>query len=644
MNERASLLPRFRLLSGRAALGLLFAVLSAVLQLRFGAWYTSVSVFAALFLFLGAVRFHLPDRAQLPVLTLVLLCASFAAFWLTQTALGGSPSLVSKDKALLCMLTAAIVLLFFLLLTARPFWAVCIGLSLLLFLATVDYYVFMFRGSEFLPSDILAVETARGVAAQYDYTPSLKLVRAWLTLLLFLFALSALDLKKLPRPRLSAAAAPLLAGMLAVLLLSSRAYAPNFYMSPGSYDNGFLLNFVLMLKQSFVRAPQDYDPDALKALPADEPGEASAAPTIIAIMNESFADLSVVGSKFRTDQEVMPFIRSLRENTVKGYACSSVFGGTTANSEFEFLTGHSTAFLPSGSVPYQQYVKDGVWSMVSSLKSMGYFCVATSPFFGRGWNIQNVYPAMGFDEMHFLGDYGDAPRIRSEVSDQGMYDYIIRYYEQRDKDKPLFLFGVTMQNHGGYNYDSELYPSVIHLEGYEQSYPEVEQYLTLIHDSDAALANLIEYFSGVDEQVVVVFFGDHFPALPRAFYQETHDAPDDSLDEREKEYMVPYLIWTNYASPAQTPPLTSLNYLGNSVYAAAGLPLPAYNQVLLQYQRVVPVLNSQGYYSADAGRFLPLAEASGEEAAALRQYWQLEYNALFDVKNRLPMFRTNVGQ
>ena len=86
-------------------------------------------------------------------------------------------------------------------------------------------------------------------------------------------------------------------------------------------------------------------------------------PTIIVIMNESFSDLSVLG-ELKTNVELTPFIDSLKENTTKGYALSSVFGAKTPNSEWEYLTGNSMAFLPSGSVVYQQYISDTPTSIV----------------------------------------------------------------------------------------------------------------------------------------------------------------------------------------------------------------------------------------------------------------------------------------
>ncbi len=639
LRHSESVFLRFQLVSRRSAAGFFFAAFSTALLYRFGAQRASIVFYAALFLLLGVIRIDLSRKAQLPILVLTLLCAGVAGYCLTQSALDVPFSYVTFDKKLYGILIVAIVLVLFLLLTARPFAAVCLGLVLVLCLATVDDYVFRFRGSELIPADFLSVATAWSVASKYDFTPGLTVVRAWLNLLLFLFALSALHLPKLSRSLLTVVSVPLLTLMTFSLLHGVQLYSPSHWSQDGRYLDGFLFNFVLTMKQTFVRKPQGYNPEALKTLHVDiSLDDCAASPSIIVIMNESFADLRVVGSHFRTDEEVMPFFRSLTENTVKGYACASVFGGGTANSEFEFLTGHTMAFLPSGSVPYQQYLRGKVCSMASVLKSRGYSCVAMTPFSGRDWNIQNAYPCLGFEELHFEQELGELPTVRDRTSDLGMYEYIIRYYEQRDKDRPLFLLGVTMQNHGGYFYDNELFPARFHLVGYEQNYPDVEQYLTLIHESDAALARLVEYFSTVDEDVVLVFFGDHLPSLDRSFYLQTHDNPNDNLDEAEKEYMIPYLIWTNYASASRNPPPTSLNYLGSEVYTAAGLPLPPYNQLLLQYQQRIPAINAYGYYSKASGHFLALSDASDEEAAILRQYEQLEYNALFDTENRLPMF------
>ena len=158
---------------------------------------------------------------------------------------------------------------------------------------------------------------------------------------------------------------------------------------------------------------------------AADPGEK---PAIIVVMSESYADLSVVGD-FSTNIDVAPYFHSLKENTIHGYALSSVFGAKTPNSEWEFMTGNSMAFLPSGSVVYQQYISKTPTSIVSNLKNDGYTCVAMHPYYETGWSRNAVYPDLGFDETHFIDDFDQTKILREYITDRELYEKIIDRYE-----------------------------------------------------------------------------------------------------------------------------------------------------------------------------------------------------------------------
>lgn len=146
------------------------------------------------------------------------------------------------------------------------------------------------------------------------------------------------------------------------------------------------------------------------------------------IMDESFADLSVLGNEISTNQEVTPFYNSLQENVVKGYVLTSVFGGGTPNSEYELLSGNTMAFLPRGSIVYQQYIKDNTYSLISYLSKWGYYCSAKHPFFANGWKRAFAYPELGFDEFSFIDNYPQKYLNRNYVSDQEMFEQIIDLY------------------------------------------------------------------------------------------------------------------------------------------------------------------------------------------------------------------------
>lgn len=191
-----------------------------------------------------------------------------------------------------------------------------------------------------------------------------------------------------------------------------------------------------------------------------------------------------------------------------------------------------------------------------------------------------------------------------------------------------FFFGVTMQNHGDYYYKKEDFTNSISLNDYDD-YFDVEQYLSLIHETDKAIEHLVTYFEGV----VIVFFGDHQPHLNESFY-DAIGSTTDTLDEQQKRYMVPFFIWANYDIEEKQVDCTSLNYLSSYVYEAAGIALPPYNQFLREMEGVIPSINANGFYSVDDGCYLPIDEANDEALAYLELYEALQYNNIFDKKNR----------
>ena len=202
----------------------------------------------------------------------------------------------------------------------------------------------------------------------------------------------------------------------------------------------------------------------------------------------------------------------------------------------------------------------------------------------------------------------------------------------------MFMFAVTIQNHGGYEYAESDFVSTVHLQGYSQTYADVEQYLTCIHETDKAVEWLINYFEKVDQNVIVLFYGDHYPRLNESFFEEIHGGEFVSLDERMLQYEVPFFIWTNYETESKEMELISMNYLAGLLYQRAGLELPPYNQYLEHLRQEIPACNSLGYYSNDTDSFLELNEAQGNEKEALREYNWLVWNCLFDKDDRNTVF------
>jgi phosphoglycerol transferase MdoB-like AlkP superfamily enzyme len=514
----------------------------------------------------------------------------------------------------------------------------------LMVLAFTDYFVYLFRGNEFTFSDIRSIGTGLSVAENYKLELNDRGVVVLVLSALFLVVVSRFSIRYRHPWRMRLLV--LLTGVLCGAVVAVRAcdVATETWEQKGTYRNGYVLNFILGIRDSFVAAPDGYSKEAVAELEEmyEETDSASTEvsvedPTIIVIMNESFSDLSVLGD-LETNQPLTPFLDSLEENTIKGYALSSVFGAKTPNSEWEFLTGNSMAFLPSGSVVYQQYISETPTSIVSNLKDLGYTCVAMHPYYETGWSRNLVYPNLGYDEMYFIDDFDQTNVIRKYITDQELYDKIIDRYESRKTNEKLYLMGITMQNHGGYTETYDNFTEDCYKIG--RSYTDANQYFSLVHQSDIALENLITYFSQVEDPVEIVFFGDHQPSLNSSFYPILNGKGLSGLTEDELEalYTVPFFIWTNYDTPEETVEITSLNFLSTLTLERAGIELPAYNRFLADMMEVVPAINSRGYYSKTQGSYLHVDDATGEEREWIRRYEILQYNSMFDKKGRSNVF------
>lgn len=541
------------------------------------------------------------------------------------------------------------------LLIGRMTTALRIELALALAFGLTNHYVMAFRSTPFVPWDLLSARTAASVAQNYDFTPTPRMIVV--TVLFVLLMVAVRVLRKVPRIklpiRLGSAVLCGLALCLFVHTLQQETFQNKHYLYPFLFTpaymtkvNGMAVTFAMDLAYVAVDKPEGYSAEeAQKTLEqygntdnvfADDEENTNDAknrgedannkdlPNIIVIMDEAFSDLSVVGD-LETNEDYMPFMHKMQQgadNTITGYAQVSVCGGNTANSEFEFLTGNTMSFLPSGSIPYQQYITKDTPSLASYLASLGYETYAQHPYYASGWNREKVYPLIGFEHLNFIDDYANKTYVRKYVSDDADMQHIIDTYENKEDGKPAFIFNVTMQNHGGYTDAFSDLSEDVHATNYNSEV--LDRYLSLIRLTDQSLEKLVDYFSNVDEKTVIVFFGDHQPSdTVAAQVQDSMLLPGESVPDEQlrKRYLVPYLVWANYDIDGATQQNTSLNYLSAEVLKAAGVPTDAYQNFLLDLQKSYPVMSA-------AGR----TDASDADENMLSTYKKLQYYNLFETK------------
>lgn len=626
-------------------------ILAAVLFLKIG-----FSVYALLgfgVIYFGIKSLEIELKEKLPGLWAALMIVGssiFTAYHVQYLLLDAElRARISQERMFLNILCCLAVFLVMQACTNNTGLGCMISHIFLMSVAGVNYFVYLFRGNEFIFSDLKSIQTGLSVAGNYEFVLDDRAGYVILLSTLYVAFLRRLHVTFTKRTWMTLVCISLAVLSAVYVGEKSRYVTTETWEQKGSYRNGYILNFVLSVRDCFIGEPEGYSRDVVEAFEAKYAGEeqpegaendavsSGGSPTIIVVMSESYADLSAIG-EFDTNMELTPFYDSLTENTVKGYALSSVFGAKTPNSEWEFMTGNSMAFLPSGSVVYQQYITDTPTSIVSDLKNEGYTCVAMHPYYETGWSRNSVYPDMGFDELHFIEDFDQTQVLRKYITDWELYENIIERYEGRGANEDLFIMSISMQNHGGYTEKYDNFDEQARMLGV--NYPDVNQYLSLVHESDAALEYLISYFQNVDEPVEIVFFGDHQPSLSSGFYPYLNGKGLSGLttDELQALYTVPFFIWTNYESEEETVEITSLNFLASMALERAGLPIPAYNRFLLDMMEVVPAINSRGYYSKSEGRFLHIEEAVEEEAEWISDYRILQYNNMFDEKGRSEVF------
>lgn len=526
-----------------------------------------------------------------------------------------------------------------------------------------NYFTTTFRGIPILASDLTIMGTAMNVVGNYKY--SLDLTRTITLLGLITWCILLFRVKRLRLPKGKKRISAIL-GSAAICFASFwiMIYTPVMTVTPmhvtvntfrpiKSYrKNGCVLTFMRSIQLMIIHKPDGYSANAAEEIAAPYRSETSSGnaktPNVIAIMDEAFADLQAVGD-FRTSEDVMPFYHSLTKNTVKGFSYVSVFGGQTANTEFEFLTGLSKAFVPASATPYQLYIKSLLPGLTTHLGKQDYQgMLAFHPFRANGYNRDHVYPNLGFSDFISLKDLdvSASDKIRNFVSDAADFQVIIDQYEQAKKksNAPFYLFNVTMQNHSGYDQDFDNLDMPISIEE-KCDDPELKRYLNLIHHSDTALKSLIEYFSKQKDPTVIVFFGDHEPGLSNEVYSKIlgKNVEKLSAEENMNLYKTPFLIWANYDIEEQENVNISMNYLSTLMLESTGMKLSPFNQFLLDIHKQIPVLTTNGYFGED-GSYYSLKDESSPYYESLRKYQILQYNNLFDKKKGLRTFLTDVRE
>lgn len=518
--------------------------------------------------------------------------------------------------------------------------AICV--SAIAIIGVGNYFVVMFRSNPIVPWDIYSFETAMSVADNYVFSVDWALAEhiAMFILMLIVGVRTNIRLnKKILRPILTVAMC------IPAYFYISYLWQDNLERNTGLNDtlfnakymhskDGFFVSFILDIHFLQIEEPKNYsDEYALSLLNEQEVEKVETPeelPDIIAIMDETFSDPAVLG-EFETNKDYMPFVHSILRgevaNTISGYADVSVLGGNTANSELEFLTGNSMAFFPNGSVPYLQYIRDGISTIVPQLEEYGYTTYGTHPYRAKGWNREFIYDLMGFDYRYFQGSFPFEDKLRNYVSDEADFKSILEW--RNNTEGPFFMFNVTMQNHSNYGGDFDNFdPQIVAKFKNTYSNKYLNKYLSLMYETDQDVASLLSELSQSDRKTIVVFWGDHQPNdyVVRPIYKEYGlDFDNQTYEQQQQRQKTPFFIWANYDIQEQTNVEISLNYLNILLFETAGLQLDEYQTFRKNlWQGQIPMMNAVGYRNDD-GDLVEYDDAPEEIQNLLNEYQNIQY-------------------
>ena len=456
-------------------------------------------------------------------------------------------------------------------------------------LSIVNFFVCAYTAQPFTLSDIKIAATAAGVmkAQAIEFSDWIRFAIGMLLLGLYFVIVTIVYKRKQPKQKTSRRiiSTTLVCAMTVAIFFMSGFLGNKVLLYQGHIKYGFIGNFYFTMTNR-IDIPRDAKDYVIED--RNDPGDY--APNVIIIMNEAFSDLEATFD-ISLSEDPLKYFHELQDNYPHGITYSSVKGNNTCSSEWELLSGSPTALTAKGAMIYKD-IDNQMRSIVSLFNSRGYETLGMHPYYGFGYNRDNVYRNLGFDQIVFIESMDqDLDKYRGFVTDEENYKLLIEKYEENEAagDDPFFCFNITMQNHGAYKTQQD---DTVYIKG-GKKYSDVNTYLSGLRYSDEALKMLLSYFERVEEDTIILIFGDHQPLIDNIFYEDVFGKSYASLtlDELKDVYATPYLIWANYDLNHEAAPETTSNcYLTNILFEVGGIPKSTWLNMVNEYQKSYPVI------------------------------------------------------
>lgn len=316
-------------------------------------------------------------------------------------------------------------------------------------------------------------------------------------------------------------------------------------------------------------------------------------PHIIYIMNESFFDVTQLsGLQFSADP--LSNYHRLSEESLYGHFYIVTSGGGTGWVEMEsFMSVPGAFFGERANTDMKEDEYEILPSYVRTLRDNGYRTIAFHSHDDRLYNRRTTLPSIGFDTVLFADDCRTdrTTYTAGYYDDRSSADTVISLFEE-NRDTPTFIYNMTMQNHQPYyagKYDQDRVTVTSDLLT-DSDTAQLQCWVNGVYDADQMLGQLIDYFSRVDEPVLLVFSGDHKPGMSFGEFESLYtklgcvqstNSANWSPEEYQQIVRTDYLLWSNYGTETGRKD-TCCTRIGTEIFRSAGLECTPYMAWLMQ--------------------------------------------------------------
>lgn len=229
------------------------------------------------------------------------------------------------------------------------------------------------------------------------------------------------------------------------------------------------------------------------------------------IVLESFWDpLALAASELSADP-LDPEFRKLWAAAGHSHALAPVFGGYTANTEFEVLCGFP---VTRDNVFFEGGLRRDVPCLPRHLAEAGYRTFASHPNSASFWNRVNAYRRIGFETYWSDRDFVLDDMNREFLSDESLYRQVLERLEPTlRQSQPVFNYVLTYFGHLDYPLNERRPATITAAPGHDM----VAAYANTLYYKSRELMAFLRELRRRDPDGLIVLFGDHLPFLGTNF-------------------------------------------------------------------------------------------------------------------------------